>query len=110
VVVDIAGTANEETARLIEQSGGRAVAVRCDVTRPEDVQPALQKAVVTASAARVVRLRARRVPGLGPTVDVGRVADPLKSLRFLRKIARTANGRRACRCPGSGFHETRATE
>jgi NAD(P)-dependent dehydrogenase (short-subunit alcohol dehydrogenase family) len=30
---------------LIEQSGGRAVAVRCDVTRSEDVRAALQQAV-----------------------------------------------------------------
>lgn len=45
VVADVAAEANEETASLIEQSGGRAVAVRCDVTRSEDVQAALQKAV-----------------------------------------------------------------
>jgi NAD(P)-dependent dehydrogenase (short-subunit alcohol dehydrogenase family) len=45
VVADLAEEANQETASLIEQSGGRAVAVRCDVTRSEDVQAALQKAV-----------------------------------------------------------------
>ena len=37
--------ANHETARLIEQAGGRALAVHCDVTRSEDVQAALQKTV-----------------------------------------------------------------
>jgi hypothetical protein len=45
VVADLAEEANQETASLIEQSGGHAVAVRCDVTRSEDVQAALQKAV-----------------------------------------------------------------
>jgi NAD(P)-dependent dehydrogenase (short-subunit alcohol dehydrogenase family) len=45
VVADVVAEANQETASLIEQSGGRAVAVRCDVTRSEDVQAALQKAV-----------------------------------------------------------------
>ena len=30
---------------MIEQSGGQAVAVRCDVTRSEDVQAALHKAI-----------------------------------------------------------------
>jgi NAD(P)-dependent dehydrogenase (short-subunit alcohol dehydrogenase family) len=45
VVADVADEGNGETARLIEQAGGRAVAVRCDVTRSEDVQAALQTAV-----------------------------------------------------------------
>jgi NAD(P)-dependent dehydrogenase (short-subunit alcohol dehydrogenase family) len=45
VVADLAAEANQETASLIGQSGGRAVAVRCDVTRSEDVQAALQQAV-----------------------------------------------------------------
>jgi NAD(P)-dependent dehydrogenase (short-subunit alcohol dehydrogenase family) len=47
IVADLAAEANQETASLIEQTGGRAVAVRCDVTRSEDVQAALQKAVDT---------------------------------------------------------------
>jgi NAD(P)-dependent dehydrogenase (short-subunit alcohol dehydrogenase family) len=45
VVADIADEGNRETVRLIEHAGGRAVAVRCDVTRSEDVQAALQTAV-----------------------------------------------------------------
>jgi NAD(P)-dependent dehydrogenase (short-subunit alcohol dehydrogenase family) len=45
VVADVSEEANEETAGSIEQSGGRAVAVRCDVTRSEDVQAALQRAI-----------------------------------------------------------------
>ena len=45
VAADLAAEANQRTASLIEQSGGRAVAVRSDVTRSEDVQAALQQAV-----------------------------------------------------------------
>src|SRR3954466_6633632 len=42
-VADVGEQANQETARLIEQEGGRALAVRCDATRGDDVKPALQK-------------------------------------------------------------------
>ena len=42
-VADISEEANQETARLIEQEGGRALAVRCDVTRSDDVKAALEK-------------------------------------------------------------------
>jgi len=45
VVADVSDDGNRETARLIEESGGRAVAVRCDVTRSEDVQAALRTTV-----------------------------------------------------------------
>jgi NAD(P)-dependent dehydrogenase (short-subunit alcohol dehydrogenase family) len=44
VVADLEEEANQGTASLIERSGGRAVAVRCDVTRSEDVRAALQQA------------------------------------------------------------------
>jgi NAD(P)-dependent dehydrogenase (short-subunit alcohol dehydrogenase family) len=45
VVADVADEGNRETARLIEDAGSRAVAVRCDVTRSDDVQAALRTAV-----------------------------------------------------------------
>ena len=45
VVADIAEQGNQETARMIEELGGRALAVRCDVTRSEDVQAALDQTV-----------------------------------------------------------------
>jgi NAD(P)-dependent dehydrogenase (short-subunit alcohol dehydrogenase family) len=44
-VADIATQGNRETARLIEQAGGRSLAVTCDVTRGEDIKAALQSAV-----------------------------------------------------------------
>src|SRR5436189_4366098 len=43
VVADVGEDGNRETARLIEEAGGRSLAVRCDVTRAEDVQAALKK-------------------------------------------------------------------
>src|SRR6476646_10151881 len=45
VVADISDQGNQETARMITELGGRALAVRCDVTRSEDVQAALSQAV-----------------------------------------------------------------
>ncbi|MPY74577.1 MAG: SDR family oxidoreductase [Alphaproteobacteria bacterium] len=46
-VADVSEQGIRETARLIEQAGGRALAVRCDVTRAEDVKAALDKTVET---------------------------------------------------------------
>jgi NAD(P)-dependent dehydrogenase (short-subunit alcohol dehydrogenase family) len=45
VAVDVSEQGNQETARLVEEVGGRALAVRCDVSREEDVKAALDKAV-----------------------------------------------------------------
>ena len=46
-VADLAEEANQETADLVERSGGHAVAVRCDVTKAEDVRAALAEVVET---------------------------------------------------------------
>src|SRR5438477_4520163 len=43
VVADVSEKGNEETARMIEEQDGRALAVRCDVTQGEDVKSALDK-------------------------------------------------------------------
>src|SRR3978361_2004852 len=45
VVVADVSEQREETVRMIEASGARAVAVRCDVSQPEDVKLALRKVV-----------------------------------------------------------------
>jgi NAD(P)-dependent dehydrogenase (short-subunit alcohol dehydrogenase family) len=45
VVADVATKGNEETARLIEQQGGEALAVTCDVTRSQDILAALHAGV-----------------------------------------------------------------
>lgn len=44
-VADVSERGNQESARMIEEFGGRALAVTCDVTRTEDVKAALDKAV-----------------------------------------------------------------
>jgi NAD(P)-dependent dehydrogenase (short-subunit alcohol dehydrogenase family) len=45
VVADVATEGNQETARLIEQQGGQALAVTCDVTRSEDTVAALEAGI-----------------------------------------------------------------
>jgi NAD(P)-dependent dehydrogenase (short-subunit alcohol dehydrogenase family) len=45
VVADIDQRGNQDTVRMIEDLGGQALAVNCDVTRSEDVQSALTKTV-----------------------------------------------------------------
>ncbi|RKH21547.1 SDR family oxidoreductase [Corallococcus praedator] len=47
VLADVSEQGNRETARMIEEQGGKALAVRCDVTRAEDVKAALDKTVET---------------------------------------------------------------
>ena len=48
-VADISDQGNQETARMVEELGGRALAVQCDVTRSEDVKAALGQAASGAS-------------------------------------------------------------
>ena len=45
VVADISEQGVHETARLIEGTGGKVLAVRCDVTKAEDIKAALDKTV-----------------------------------------------------------------
>ncbi|MBD1852464.1 SDR family oxidoreductase [Leptolyngbya sp. FACHB-711] len=45
VAADISEQGNQEMVRLIEDQGGQAIAVQCDVTRSEDVKAALDKTV-----------------------------------------------------------------
>jgi NAD(P)-dependent dehydrogenase (short-subunit alcohol dehydrogenase family) len=47
VVADVSEQGNQETVRMIEKQGGRALAVRCDVRRVEDVRAALDKTLET---------------------------------------------------------------
>jgi NAD(P)-dependent dehydrogenase (short-subunit alcohol dehydrogenase family) len=43
VVADITEQGNQETARLIEEQSGRALALRCNVTQTDEVKSALEK-------------------------------------------------------------------
>jgi NAD(P)-dependent dehydrogenase (short-subunit alcohol dehydrogenase family) len=45
IVADRSEEGNQETVRMIEELGGRALSVKCDVTRNEDVKVALDKGV-----------------------------------------------------------------
>ena len=45
VIADVSEQSNKETARLIEELGGQALTVRCDVTQSEEVRGALDQAV-----------------------------------------------------------------
>jgi NAD(P)-dependent dehydrogenase (short-subunit alcohol dehydrogenase family) len=47
VVADLAADGNAETARMINDARGRALALSCDVTRSEDVKAALGTALET---------------------------------------------------------------
>src|SRR5207248_2476910 len=47
VVADLSEQRNEETARMIEEAGARALAVKCDVSRDNDVKAALERTVET---------------------------------------------------------------
>jgi NAD(P)-dependent dehydrogenase (short-subunit alcohol dehydrogenase family) len=45
VLADISEKDIQETARLIEEAGGKALAIRCDVQKSEDIKNALDQAV-----------------------------------------------------------------
>jgi len=46
-VTDVSEQNLQETARLIEELGGRALGIKCDVTRAEDVKSALDRTIET---------------------------------------------------------------
>ena len=47
VVVDLSEQGGKRTARIIEEMGARALAVKCDVSKSEDVKAALDKTIET---------------------------------------------------------------
>jgi len=47
VAADVSEQGNQETARMIEEAGGRALAVKCNVSRRNDVKAALEKTLET---------------------------------------------------------------
>src|SRR5438477_8582692 len=47
VVADVSEEGNQQTVRMVEELGGRALAVGCDVRRADDVKAALDKTIET---------------------------------------------------------------
>jgi NAD(P)-dependent dehydrogenase (short-subunit alcohol dehydrogenase family) len=47
VVADVSEQNNQDTARMIQEIGGQALAVKCDVSRAEDIQRALNATIQT---------------------------------------------------------------
>src|SRR5215212_3315147 len=47
VAADVSEQGSQETARMIEELGGRALAIRCDVTRAGDVRSVLDRTIET---------------------------------------------------------------
>jgi NAD(P)-dependent dehydrogenase (short-subunit alcohol dehydrogenase family) len=70
VVGDISDQGNQETARRIEELGGRALAVRCDVTRSEDVKAAVGQAVAAFGRLNVAFNNAGAEQKPSPTAEI----------------------------------------
>jgi NAD(P)-dependent dehydrogenase (short-subunit alcohol dehydrogenase family) len=70
VLADVSEQGNQETVRMIEERGGRALAVRCDVTRTEDIQAALDKAVDAFGRVDVAFNNAGREQAIRATADL----------------------------------------
>lgn len=83
----------EETARLVAERGGKAVAVACNVKEAADLEAAVQKAVSEFGGLDILVNNAQEVPN-GPLDKVtdeafmaGFVSGPLASFRLM-KLAR----------------------
>jgi NAD(P)-dependent dehydrogenase (short-subunit alcohol dehydrogenase family) len=69
-VADVADDSNRETARMIENSGGRAVAVQCDVTQADDVKAALATTVETFGRIDIAFNNAGVEQPITPTAEI----------------------------------------
>jgi len=70
VVADVSDEGNQETARLIENQGGRVLAVPCDVTRSEDVEDALRRTVGAFGRLDIAFNNAGVEQPVGPAAEV----------------------------------------
>jgi NAD(P)-dependent dehydrogenase (short-subunit alcohol dehydrogenase family) len=69
-VADVSEPYLRETARLIEERGGRALPVRCDVTRAEEVRGALDRAIAAFGRLDFAFNNAGVEQPLKPTADL----------------------------------------
>ena len=70
MAVEISSRGNEETAHMIEGIGGRALAVRCDVSRADAVKAALDQAVEAFGRVDFAFNNAGVEQPITPTADV----------------------------------------
>jgi NAD(P)-dependent dehydrogenase (short-subunit alcohol dehydrogenase family) len=70
VVADVSEAENSETARMIEKLGGRSVAVRCDVSRADEVKAALDQAIATFGRIHFAFNNAGIEQPIEPTADL----------------------------------------
>ena len=70
MVSDIDEKGNQDTAKMIEGLGGQALAVRCDVTRSEDVQAALGKTLEAFGRLDIAFNNAGAEQQPNPTADI----------------------------------------
>ena len=87
VVADVSAQGNQETARMIKELSGRVLAVRCDVTRAEDVKAALDKAIEAFGRLRYWTRDGRRRRPNGVVMFVASRGNIAAATTFLRKIA-----------------------
>jgi NAD(P)-dependent dehydrogenase (short-subunit alcohol dehydrogenase family) len=71
VVADVATEGNEETARLIEQEGGQALGVTCDVTRGDDIRAALDATIKRFGRLEMAFNNAGVEQAMKPVIEVG---------------------------------------
>src|SRR4051812_35979256 len=69
-VADVSEQGNQETAQLIEDQGGRALAVRCDVTSGQDVKAALDHVVDAFGRLDIAFNNAGVEQPVGPAAEV----------------------------------------
>jgi NAD(P)-dependent dehydrogenase (short-subunit alcohol dehydrogenase family) len=66
VLADISEHGNQETDRMLQAPGAETLAIRCDVTRSEEVKAALKKTIDVRSVQASVRGSADRRQRLAP--------------------------------------------
>ena len=71
VVADVAADGNRETARMVEQAGGEALAVSCDVTHGEEIEAALQAGVERFGRLDIAFNNAGIEQAIKPAAEIG---------------------------------------
>jgi NAD(P)-dependent dehydrogenase (short-subunit alcohol dehydrogenase family) len=70
VVADVSEQGNKATARMIQELGGQALAVRCDVTQSEEVRAALDQAVSAYGRLDIAFNNAGAEQKVNPTAEI----------------------------------------